>query len=491
MPLNIDGVHEQLTMEQTMDRKARDVRTIQWMVNNINGRSDMEAFVLAIPGSFNQDLGREVWREVTMQDISQPEVEGAGPTLPADVQVHGLWEGTPIYKICRCVRSAFTTCNHGEDSMEARRRRMRLCIETAAAPVCCTGVQLGWIGDVGEVLSELGHTEGMNILSPIRTHPSFTVRWTCLSLVSVRQMVKVEGDRVRELAGFAISGIAHFQADYGEPNSLALKGAQRIDDYLKNAWENVEDLHRAFKPWNLRLNRTAEEIKDIMRDRVGSISDLERIEGEADGIGHIDWRMSLLQDAIEKATHKLIRQLPGLAFQELKSASPVTMSEAFGFPLAGVTPITPQLIFPGQQLQALCTLGGRLRDIVEGQNPEQLKETLEGLESIDKIPVRLRRLKHLMKRQLRRLQDLHDGGGFGFTVELFFLALRQLSSASLSDESKRGFYIGTFRVITADWTGSKNSFGTQGILLDVVCDIVGSFLTLPIQSISWTSCWNL
>ena len=474
-PLNIDAAQERLAMEQTEDRKARDVRAIQWLVDNINGSNDMDAFVLAIPGSFNQDLGREVWKEVTIQGISQPDVEGAEPTLSVDVQVHpsyGPREGTPIYDICRCVRSVFETYSHGGDSMnkEARRRRMHGCIETVAALVCCTDVQLGWFGDVGEVLSELGHTEGTNELSTIRTYPSFAVRWTCLSLVSVRQMVKVEGNRVRELAGFAVSGIARFPSDYGEPDALALKGAQRIDDYLKKAWEHVEDLHRAFEPWS--LNRTEEEIKDIIRDRVASISDLGRIEGEADGIGDVDWRMSLLQDAIEKATHKLLRQLPGLAFHELKAAGPITMSEAFGFPLAGATPVTPQLIFPGQQLQALCTLGRRLRDIVEGRNPEKHKEILEGLKSIDKIPVLLRRLNHLMKRQLRRLQDLRDGGGFGFTVELFFLALRQLSSASLSDESKKGFYIGTFKTITTHWTDSKHSFGTQGILLDLICDII-------------------
>ena len=474
-PLNIDGVQERLAMEQTEGRKARDVRAIQWLIDNVNGSNDMDAFVLAIPGSFNQDLGREIWKEVTTQGISRPDVEGAGPTQPGDVQVHplhGLREGTPIYDICRCVRSVIGTYNHGGDSMnkETRRRRMHGCIETAAALVCCTGVQLDWFGDVGEVLSELGHTEGTNEPPTIRTYPSFIVRWTCLSLVSVRQMVKVEGNRVRQLAGFAVSGIARFQSDYGEPDALALKGAQKIDNYLKKAWEHVEDLHRAFEPWS--LNRTGEEIKDIICERVGSISDLERIEGEAEGIGDVDWRMSLLQDAMETATHKLIRQLPGLAFHELKSAGPIMMSEAFDFPLAGVTPVTPQVIFPGQQLQALCTLGRRLRDIIEGWDPEKHQEILEGLKSIDKIPVLLRRLNHLMKRQLRRLQDLRDGGGFGFTVELFFLALRQLSSASLSDESKKGFYVGTFKVITTQATDSKHSFGTQGILLDLICDIV-------------------
>ena len=242
-PLNIDAVQERLAMEQTEGRKARDVRAIQWLANNINGSNDMEAFVLAIPSSFNQDLGREVWKEVTTQGISQPDVEGVEPTIPADVQVHpryGPREGTPIYDICRCVQSVFETYDHGGDSMnkEARRRRMHGCIDTAAALVCCTDVQLGWFGDVGEALSELGHTEGINELSTIRTHPSFTVRWTCISLVSVRQMVMIKGNRVRELSGFAVRGVARFQSDYGDPDALALKGAQRID-YLK-AWEHVE-----------------------------------------------------------------------------------------------------------------------------------------------------------------------------------------------------------------------------------------------------------
>ena len=35
---------------------------------------------------------------------------------------------------------------------------------------------------------------------------------------------------------------------------------------------------------------------------------------------------------------------------------------------------------------------------------------------------------HLLEQQLWRLQDLRDGGGLGYMVELFFLALKQLLS---------------------------------------------------------------
>jgi hypothetical protein len=73
-----------------------------------------------------------------------------------------------------------------------------------------------------------------------------------------------------------------------------------------------------------------------------------------------------------------------------------------------------------------------------------------------------------LRRQLWRLQDLRDGCGFAFTIELFFLALKQLLSTS-SKNSPRDFalYTGTFRAITSDWSKHKNSHGTRNLLLDV------------------------
>jgi hypothetical protein len=71
-----------------------------------------------------------------------------------------------------------------------------------------------------------------------------------------------------------------------------------------------------------------------------------------------------------------------------------------------------------------------------------------------------------LQRQLWRLQDLRDGCGFAFTVELFFLALEQLLSTS-SKNSHFALYTGTFRAITSDWSKHKNSHGTRKLLLDV------------------------
>ena len=72
-----------------------------------------------------------------------------------------------------------------------------------------------------------------------------------------------------------------------------------------------------------------------------------------------------------------------------------------------------------------------------------------------------------MQRQLWRLQDLHDGGGLGFTVDVFFHILSHLLSTSSSTESHSALYTGTFRAITSDWRKHKHSLGTQKLLLHI------------------------
>jgi hypothetical protein len=211
----------------------------------------------------------------------------------------------------------------------------------------------------------------------------------------------------------------------------------------------------------------------ILNSHEESISELERIAHEAVGVDDVDRRISVFQERMDGITHELIQRLPGVFFNKLKSAAPIMISEAFDFSSVMTTPVPPPFIFPGQQIQSLCTLGRRLRDIIDGQNTESHQETLKSLESLRNIPISLRGLNYLMKRQLWRLLDLRDGCGLGFTIELFFLAVRQLSSTSSSElVLAKVFYTGTFEVITSNWGKSKYSIGTQRILLDLLCDLV-------------------
>ena len=80
-----------------------------------------------------------------------------------------------------------------------------------------------------------------------------------------------------------------------------------------------------------------------------------------------------------------------------------------------------------------------------------------------------------MQRQFWYLQDLYQGGGLGFTVELFFLALSQAlcTSSSKESDSHSALYTGTFRAITSDWKKYKDSItlncllGTENCLLSL------------------------
>ena len=460
---------ERHAMKQTKEREDRDVRAVRWLIDNTDGSNEMETFVTAIPGSFNQEYGQQVWKEVITRGKFQPDVREAQLTLPAGVHVPPRLNpssppgGSTVDNLCRCVRYLFETYNTegNTTSVETQRRRMHGCTETAAFLVC-TDVQLGQFGEVGQVISELGRIERINDVSTIKASPSFAIRWTCLSLVVTRQMVMDRRNKVWELAGFAVSGIARFQLVYGAPDEAALWGAQRIDDYLRTAWKHVEDIYRAFQPWG--LNKTREEIMDTLKDLELPILELERMKDEADGIEAIDWRISLLQDAMGDATHQLTRLLLGESSNGLEPSASIPVTPV-------TTSITPQYIFPSQHLQDLFTLSRGLHDILKNRNPEKHAETIESLESIDNI-LPTRRLEGLMSRQLWRLQDLRDGGGLGFTMELFFLALRRLSSASLSPELKRDLYTGTFHVITSGWEESRCSSGTQLILLNLVCDLI-------------------
>ena len=474
---NFEAYREELVMDEK-ERKNRDVRAIRWLVDNTTVNAEMEPLVLAIPGTFNTEWGREVWKNVSDERRTDPDtLEPQTDPLPAGgpaplVMLHSqrFPEGTAGDTLCRCVRYLFETCkNHSYfENEEARRRRMRACVEAAASLVCCIDFKLDWFGEFGKLVSEIGHVEQINQSPTTTSDQSFIIRWTCLSLVSVQQILS--SNRLRVLAGTAVSGLARAQSEYGPPDELASRSAQRIDECLKTAWEHVEELSRAFEPWTQK--KTTEQVEEILRNHERRISMLAHIKVELDGIEDFDWRISLYQDAMDEATFRLARQLPGVSFDERRQTESFLISDTFITQATGTAPVIPQLIFSGQQVQALARLGLKLREILDGQAADGLKEVLESLKSVDQVPLSLRRPNGLMKQQLWRLQDLRDGGGLGFTIELFFLSLRQLLSIPSLHESNSVFYIGAFKVITSRWEESKDSLGTQQVLLNIICDLI-------------------
>jgi len=137
-----------------------------------------------------------------------------------------------------------------------------------------------------------------------------------------------------------------------------------------------------------------------------------------------------------------------------------------------------QFIFLHQRLRLLCSYSSGLRGIIDGRGDGTYQEILESLGTLwdesDK-PANEKwssvRRRHLMERQLWRLQDLRDGGGFGFWVELFVLATDQLLTVPLSPDAHSALIVGMFRVVTSNWRQHNHSIGTQRVILNLVCDM--------------------
>jgi hypothetical protein len=489
---NFEDEQMRLAMEENDARKGRDERAIGWMAQNLRGDGEMESFALGIPGSFNTEWGQKVWSGatgitkyepthdnsvalVTAPDSSSASYESYGGLpaaasgrhvhfpLPLSPQPHlqpSTYPNPPVglEDLSKRVRHLFETCNNRGAFVHVDdwRKRSRACVETAASFVFCMGAELRWFGEIGKLLSDLGNAEETSKFSETDLNRSFTLRWTCLSLVAIRHMLDTE--QLKEYARGTIATLA-LQKDVDDDSldndDLALNNARRIDEHSATAWDCVEKIYQACGRFR-EPDKAVEEAEATLRH---DESKLEDIQGEVDSMGPIDKGILALQSEMDKVTHGLTRQLPGVAFDTL--TGPTHLMDFFDF-LSD--PVQPQLIYLRQRLQGLCTLGQEQQDI-----REVVLETIEKIRTSPRLFVGRHRL---MERQLWRLQDLRGGGAFGFTLELYFLTVKKLlpSTASPSREFTT-FCVGAFRAITYDWEKYKDSVGTQQIILNLVCDI--------------------
>ena len=540
----------QLAMEETDARKCRDVRSIQWLISNLTEDIEMESFVLAIPGSFSTEWGIEVWRKVLEIKEKEPTIFPSNwtpqtgsnhhaPTLPPQTtlprpiglspnvfgpvrrliavqnqntstgevdepytvgqvpDVPGSNGDFSVRELYERVHHLSETCNNRGlfTNEDAWRRRARGCIETVASLVCCAKAELGVFGDIEILLSGLGGVEKVRESSVAGSDQAFISRWACLSLVAIRGMLDKNSQVLREQSGSAIQALSRLRmedlkTDGSIEDENALKNARRIDDQFATAkMLCVNQLNQALG--NLEADRTEGQTRDILRGYESKISDLEGMKIEADLMEEIDWSISVVDFTIRSLTGGLILQLPGVTFDDFLRWVPSSPDQLFTFPGAAMFggQVAPQWVFLRQRLRCLGSFGPKLRDILEGRESTDYQETLKHLKTIRDTAhdnTSIANARHLMERQLWRLQDLRDGGGFGFTVELFFLSLRQLLSMSSSSDTFSTFYIGTFRAITSDWRQHKHSLGTQRVLLNLICDLAadqrGLFSDYPYPS---------
>jgi hypothetical protein len=77
---NMTDGRVQLAMDESDDRKKRDARAIRWVIDNLTEDSELEPFVLGVPGSFNSKWGKQVWDVVALDEENKS--NGGGTTNP-------------------------------------------------------------------------------------------------------------------------------------------------------------------------------------------------------------------------------------------------------------------------------------------------------------------------------------------------------------------------------------------------------------------------
>jgi hypothetical protein len=303
-----------------------------------------------------------------------------------------------------------------------------------------------------ELLGEIGNFEKIRELSLAGTDELFVTRWTCLSLVAIRWILADADDQ--DVQFRARRAMEQFAEADETGNKDALAGAQKIDETLQKARDCLFRLYDALKE-----TEDLTEVEEILRGHESQISELERINIEADRLVWVDFPIIDIQYVIDDHSHQIIPQIPGI---EVPNREPIPFGR---FVELSRDPRKLQFTYPRQTLKSMCSPSLTLRSILEGQgDADAYKELLKNLNSLRLLPYRQ---IDEVQRQLWRLQDLRDGGGLGFTVELFFLVLSQLLSTSSSNESHSTLFKGTFRAITSDWSKHKHSLGTQKTILHI------------------------
>jgi hypothetical protein len=464
----------QLAMNGTEERKGRDGRAIRWLLGKMTEDAEVDSLVKAIPNSLNMGWGLKVWKQVMRIPSAVPPPSPLPNTTSAfsltpnslNAYPHSaitrLQEGNIGHKLRIRVAHLLETCKTRSifQNDEAWRRRTRACLEAVVSLVCCaeSDAELEWLGsDIVKLLGDIGEVENTHKSSMEGKDQSFVMRWSCLSLIVIRRVLKRD-DSVHKKADLAIKLHAE---DVSLPEQ-APEGAQAIDESFKEVCRCLNTLY-----WELNQdeNLAQEQVTDILGHHESEISELERININADRLKRVDVGISQLQSYLSAVSYKIITQrLPGVRFDEFRT-EPIPFSQTIEL-LQNHR--FYQSILPGQNFESICSLVPTLRSIIEGNwDTGTYQEVLKNLEAFAQVPTWD---GNVFQRQLWRLQDLRDGGGLAFAVELFFLALKEQLCTSPRDS---WLYIGTFRAITSDWRERKHCPGTQKLLLDIVTSSSG------------------
>ena len=478
----------QLSMEKTKERSGRDKRAFLWLLDNLTENAEIEAFVMSTPGS------SEVWTDLSKADVIpvvvQPplrlrmirNVLGSGliprqfrtstasrfSTIATALRraLHSAYshrdrsititptdEKNPFRMSCWRIGHFFDTCKNRADFRDDGlwRMRARACVEVMASLVFNADAEVGWFGDTLQVLGDIGGFEEIHNLSLAKRDQVFVVQWTCFSIMAIRPTLGRFIPKRQTSNGFRIS-------DYTDQ----VKKAREIDETLEQRWDKTQRRNKT--EWRVTPEGPLSS-EWLLSSEISFLA--KEFEKRRAVINFDDVNLRL-----NEVEQRITRQLPSVHFD---------------FPDSN-----PSL---RQTLQLFCD-PPKLRFISCRWSLEKLLDYLRRIEGYrdsseyERVTKEVFWPKHLLQRMLWSREDLGEGRGLGFAVELFLLSLRQLLSTYLSHKSFAAPYIITFKAITAD-RRHKYPPGTQQILLDVVASDQGFLRTFDYPDYITDEVWEL
>jgi Family of unknown function (DUF6535) len=481
---NMSEGRVQISMDESNERKKRDARAIRWVIDNLTEDSELEPFVLGIPGSLSSTWGKKVWEIVAEGEeggnilsptINEPELalvlpNPGHPTVqPLAITASTQREDT-LHDLGSRITRLLKTCTDPGilPTEDARRKRAHACVDAALSLVLSMEHDWEWFAEsetMAQMLIYLGDIERIREAPAPGFESPFAVRWTCMSMIAVRKMLQAPA--VHNAAQRVISCLADVRGEKdGGPDDVAAKTVVTIDQYLKTGWDSALTLHLELTR-EVEPDKTEERFQEIVRSNKAEIAELEytwNILGWAD---EIDEAMITLVRTMIYATGGVLDYLP----HAVTRWQPDPRRQPDKGMRAAPAYLMPQFIPPRLLIQRLWLCVWAFRTIsASGWGAGMYQH--KSLGELSAPELRMTEISELMrdtqapiKTQLWRLQDLRDGG-LVYILELFFVAIRSSKSASL--HSSRLLYIGTFRTISADWKEHRHAVWTQRLLVNLL-----------------------
>lgn len=453
----------QLAMNYSEDRKHRDARAIEWIVDDLTEDSELELLVRNIPDSFNSTWGKDVLQAVT--DDKGKEDSGAFSRIDS--------------RIARLLRTC--TDPGSFPGKTEREQRASACVGASLSLMLSVEYEWAWLAKseiptMAQVLIYLSDVRTIRDakIRDVREAPTSeldstsSIRWTCMSIIVVRRVLQTF-DEVGSAADRVIKGLAKVRGvTEGSQDENAAKTARTLNEYLKTSWNSAASLHQELIR-DVDPDNVEDRVRNIMQEKKSDITTLDDTWNVCGWAEETDEAIVTLAQTLREATSGVLDRFNGAVLpwkqdSRLESEKGTQSTPSF---------FMPQFIPPRLLIQHLWLCVSALRRVSSigwgagAQNWKRLADLSAPELSIPEMRKLIAETRTPMVTQLWRLQDLRSGG-LVYSLELFIQAIKSSGKAALR-ESSRELYGGTFLVITRRWWDEYDrGVWTERLLVDLL-----------------------